>query len=98
MQATGEQKRAVVLCHGFASHRDGFHLPSIAQHLAQKGVGSLRFDMAGNGESDGVFEYGNYSSEAEDIRAAVQHLRGQGYQVVAIVGASHLQALAFKCV
>lgn len=87
MQASGTRKRAVVLCHGFASHRDGFHLPTIGQHLAQKGLSSLRFDMAGNGESEGTFEYGNYHQEADDIRAAVLHLRSKGYTVDGIVGA-----------
>ncbi|KAF8059714.1 extracellular metalloprotease [Scenedesmus sp. PABB004] len=35
---------AAVLVHGFASHKDGFHLPAIAERLATLGLASLRFD------------------------------------------------------
>lgn len=76
----------MVLCHGFASHKDGFHFPQIAKQLSQRSVGSLRFDFAGNGESEGTFEFGNYFAEAEDLRSAVQFLRDKGHKVVAIVG------------
>jgi hypothetical protein len=38
-----------MLCHGFASHKDGFHFPAIAHHLAQQlGISSLRFDYTGD--------------------------------------------------
>lgn len=40
--------QCALLCHGFASHKDGFHFPAIAQHLAtQLGMSSLRFDYTG---------------------------------------------------
>jgi Serine aminopeptidase, S33 len=81
------EKRVVVLCHGFASHRDGFHFPGIAQSLAKRNIGSLRFDFAGNGDSEGTFQFGNYADEAQDIRAAVLFLRSKDYTVVGIVGA-----------
>lgn len=78
----------VVLCHGYASTRNGFHLPKLAERLAQKGYSSLRFDFTGNGESEGHFRYGNYNSEAEDVRSAIQWLQGRGKTVKAILGHS----------
>ena len=89
-QAPGSDKRVAVLCHGFASTRQSFHLPEIAQRLARKSVASLRFDFAGNGDSEGTFEFGNYAMEAEDIRAAVLFLRERGLTVTALVGAPSL--------
>ncbi len=53
-----------MLCHGLSSHRDGFHLPALAEALAAAGVSSLRIDMRGNGESEGAFEFANMRDEA----------------------------------
>jgi len=79
---------AVILCHGFSSHRDGFHYRALAGRLAAAGLASLRFDFAGNGESQGVFQFGNYASEVADIAAAQAFLEAGGRSVVALVGHS----------
>lgn len=39
-------------CPALPHWQDGFHLPAIAEALAQHGRSSLRFDFAGNGESE----------------------------------------------
>lgn len=40
--------QCAILCHGFASHKNGFHFPAIAHHLAEHlGLSSLRFDYTG---------------------------------------------------
>lgn len=52
-----------ILCHGYASSKDGFVYPKMAKALAAKKISSLRFDFTGNGESDGAFEFGNYLQE-----------------------------------
>lgn len=54
------QNGVVILCHGYASSKNGFHLPAIAAELAKKRISSLRFDFSGNGDSQGVFDFGNY--------------------------------------
>lgn len=41
--------QCALLCHGFASHKDGFHFPATAHHLAaQLGMSSMRFDYTGS--------------------------------------------------
>lgn len=81
------QTDAVVLCHGYMDGKDRFHLPAIANALLQDAqVASLRFDFAGNGESEGEFSFCAYEKEVEDIRASVEYLRSLGKRVVAIVG------------
>ncbi|KAL3134145.1 hypothetical protein ABBQ32_008564 [Trebouxia sp. C0010 RCD-2024] len=58
----GSSKTAI-LCHGYTDHKNGFHLPAIAEALANRGWSSLRFDFSGNGKSEGSFRYGNYNEE-----------------------------------
>lgn len=82
----GGKNEIAILCHGFASSRHSFHFPKIAKQLAQREVSSLRFDFSGNGDSEGMFEYGNYEVEARDIRAAVQYCRDLGSKVIGLVG------------
>lgn len=60
--------QVVILCHGYASSKDGFVFPKMAKALAAKKLSSLRFDFTGNGESDGAFEFGNYLQEARPQR------------------------------
>ena len=86
----------MILCHGFASTRNGFHFPAMAKAFFQKQVSSLRFDFSGNGDSEGTFELGNYSIEANDIRAAVLFLRGRGMEVLGIVGTEYFQCFYFQ--
>jgi predicted alpha/beta-hydrolase family hydrolase len=60
----------VLLCHGLGDHKDAFHLPALATALAGSGLGSLRLDFPGNGESPGDFRYSNMRDEARDITPA----------------------------
>jgi hypothetical protein len=38
----GMGSKCVILCHGYASFKDGFHLPALATALAEAGFNSLR--------------------------------------------------------
>ena len=77
----------VILCHGFASTKDWPHYPLLAADLAKRSVCTLRFDFSGNGDSQGVFDFGNYAKEVGEIRVAVEYVRGQlKKQVVGLVG------------
>ncbi|KAK4388743.1 hypothetical protein Sango_2211300 [Sesamum angolense] len=62
----------VVICHGFRS--------------SKRGISAFRFDFAGNGESEGSFQYGNYRREAEDLRSVVEQFQAEQRLIVALIG------------
>nr|XP_043623604.1 uncharacterized protein LOC122595325 [Erigeron canadensis] len=66
-------KDIVVLCHGFQSSKESSTIKSLAFALEKEGISAFRFDFAGNGESEGSFQYGNYHREADDLRSVIQH-------------------------
>ncbi|KAG2666025.1 hypothetical protein I3760_15G036400 [Carya illinoinensis] len=61
---------------------------NLAAALENEGTSAFRFDFAGNGESEGSFQYGNYRREADDLRAVIQHFHRKKYVITAIVGHS----------
>ncbi|KAK6273609.1 hypothetical protein POUND7_010692 [Theobroma cacao] len=81
-------KEIVILCHGFRSRKDYNTMVNLAAALEKEGISVFRFDFAGNGESEGSFQYGNYSREADDLHAVIQHFSGENRVVSAIVGHS----------
>ncbi|KAJ7966424.1 alpha/beta-Hydrolases superfamily protein [Quillaja saponaria] len=83
----GSMELAIV-CHGFQSSKERIPMVNLAAALEKDGVTAFRFDFAGNGESDGSFQYGNYYREADDLRTVVQYFREKKYVIIAIVGHS----------
>ncbi|GMH12370.1 hypothetical protein Nepgr_014211 [Nepenthes gracilis] len=81
-------KKLVVVCHGFRSSKDRIPMVNLAVVPGKIGISTFRFDFAGNGESEGSFQYGNYHREVEDLRAVVQHFRGKKHTIIAILGHS----------
>eukprot|EP00878_Enallax_costatus_P013163 GHUV01013760.1.p1 GENE.GHUV01013760.1~~GHUV01013760.1.p1 ORF type:complete len:293 (+),score=28.40 GHUV01013760.1:101-979(+) len=83
-------RHCAILCHGFASHKNGFHFAAIAAHLANNlGLSSLRFDYAGNMDSSGDFRFGGFMKEVEQMAAAKAFLEQQhSKQVVLLLGHS----------
>ena len=67
---------AVLLLHGFASHKDevGNMFAGLADALATKGIGSLRIDFRGWGESGGAMEDTTISRQLADALTASQYL------------------------
>ncbi|KAG8376154.1 hypothetical protein BUALT_Bualt09G0033700 [Buddleja alternifolia] len=84
---TGSAK-IVVLCHGFQSSKENNTMVNLATDLENEGISAFRFDFSGNGESEGSFQYGNYSSEAEDLRAVIEYFTGVNRSTVAVLGHS----------
>ncbi|KAF8034132.1 hypothetical protein BT93_C0415 [Corymbia citriodora subsp. variegata] len=78
----------VIICHGFRSTKDENTMVNLAAALEKEGISAFRFDFAGNGESEGTFEYGNYWREADDIHAVIEHFNGANRVTSAIVGHS----------
>ncbi|RRT69229.1 hypothetical protein BHE74_00029108, partial [Ensete ventricosum] len=81
-------KKLVLLCHGFRASKDDKTILNLTAALTSKGLGVFRFDFSGNGESEGVCQFGNYWKEAEDLHAVVLYFSEQKYEISAIVGHS----------
>lgn len=47
----------------------------VCRHLAENGVGMLRFDMTGQGESQGSFVDTNFTSRVRDLMSACAYIR-----------------------
>uniref|UniRef100_N1R0R4 Serine aminopeptidase S33 domain-containing protein n=1 Tax=Aegilops tauschii TaxID=37682 RepID=N1R0R4_AEGTA len=80
--------RIVVLCHGFTASKSSGVIVDLADAIIKQGISVFRFDFSGNGESEGVFQYGNYRKEAEDLHSIVSYLYQEKYDVAAVVGHS----------
>ena len=67
----------VVVCHGFKDHKDKPFYVDLAHTLDRIGFAVLRFDFAGSGESEGLFEDISIAQEVADVDHAVAYLRGR---------------------
>jgi uncharacterized protein len=81
---------AVVLIHGGGVTREeGGFFTRLASELAQAGLPSLRFDFRAHGDSEGLGEDLTIAGVANDVRAAVTHVREMtGSGPVSLIGAS----------
>ncbi|XP_028089926.1 uncharacterized protein LOC114290252 isoform X1 [Camellia sinensis] len=78
----------VILCHGFRSTKERDIMVNVVVALEKEGITAFRFDFAGNGESEGSFQFGYYWREAKDLRAIIQHFNGASRVTSAILGHS----------
>ncbi|KAI3790058.1 hypothetical protein L2E82_02871 [Cichorium intybus] len=81
-------KEIVILCHGFQSTKESNTMVNLASALEKEGITAFRFDFAGNGESEGTFQYGNYRREADDLHSVIQHFTKSNRVTRAILGHS----------
>jgi alpha-beta hydrolase superfamily lysophospholipase len=83
-------ERAVVLVHGGGVTREeGGFFTRLAAGFGEAGVGSLRYDLRGHGESEGRQEENTLTAHLNDIRVALAHVRQQtGARRVSLIGAS----------
>ena len=68
----------IVFLHGFGSTREGEKARRLEQEVAARGLGFVRFDFRGHGDSQGCFETLTLSRQIEDLRAVLRHLVGGG--------------------
>ncbi|XP_008242358.1 PREDICTED: uncharacterized protein LOC103340695 isoform X1 [Prunus mume] len=87
LHETGSEE-IVILCHGFRSTKETTAITNLAIALENEGISAFRFDFAGNGESEGTFQYGNYWREADDLHAVIQHFSGANRAASTILGHS----------
>ena len=78
LQLPPEAPRACALfAHCFTCSKDLRAVVRISRALVERGIGVLRFDFTGLGESEGDFAETNFSSNLDDLVAAADFLRGE---------------------
>src|SRR6185312_9892468 len=77
-----------VFAHGFTLGKDSPAASRICKQLASEGVGMLRFDNLGLGDSEGDWGDGSFSHKVADTVRAVEFMNGAGREVHLLVGHS----------
>ncbi len=84
----GAQRAAVLVHGGGVTREEGGFFARLADGLVAAGVGSLRFDLRGHGESEGRQEDLTIAGILGDIRAALSAVRAAGAERIALLGTS----------
>jgi len=72
----GPASALALFAHCFTCSKDVFAATRIARALAERaGIATLRFDFTGLGSSEGEFGNTHFSSNVEDLVAAIEHMR-----------------------
>jgi alpha-beta hydrolase superfamily lysophospholipase len=77
-----------VFAHGFTLGKDSPAASRICKQLAADGIGMLRFDNLGLGDSEGDWGDGSFSHKVDDTVRAVQFMNDSGHEVRLLVGHS----------
>lgn len=77
-----------VFSHGFTLGKDSPAASRICKALADSGVGMLRFDNLGLGESAGEWSAGSFSHKVADTVMAAAYMRSVGKEISLLVGHS----------
>jgi putative redox protein len=77
-----------LFAHCFACGKDSLAGVYIARALARAGIGSVRFDFAGVGQSEGTFFSGGVESDAQDIAHAARAMAEAGFPPELLIGHS----------
>jgi putative redox protein len=77
-----------VFAHGFTLGKESPAASRICKQLASEGIGMLRFDNLGLGDSEGDWGDGSFSHKVEDTAQAVRFLESTGRDVRLLVGHS----------
>lgn len=84
----GEVRGWGVFAHGFTLGKDSPAASRICKQLAGEGIGMLRFDNLGLGDSDGDWSDGSFSHKVADTARAVEFMNSEGREVRLLVGHS----------
>lgn len=84
----GKASAWAIFAHCFTCTRDSLGAVAISRALARQGIGVLRFDFTGLGESEGDFGADGISGDIADLEAAVQAMENAGHPVSLLVGHS----------
>ncbi len=84
----GEVRGWGVFAHGFTLGKDSAAASRICKRLAADGIGMLRYDTLGIGDSEGDWGDGSFSQRVADAVQAVDFMQGGGRHVRLLVGHS----------
>jgi putative redox protein len=85
---SGRVRGWALFAHCFTCGKDNLAAVRIARTLAGQGIGVLRFDFAGIGESEGPFHETSFASDVDDVVAACGAMAERGWPVGLLVGHS----------
>src|SRR5688572_10103334 len=77
-----------VFSHGFTLGKESLAASRICKQLASEGIGMLRFDNLGLGDSEGDWGDGSFSNKLADTAQAVRFMNESGREVRLLVGHS----------
>lgn len=77
-----------IFAHCFTCSKQSLAASRVARGLAAHGMGVLRFDFTGLGESDGEFAGTGFSSNVSDLVQAADWMAGEGRSVRLLIGHS----------
>ena len=77
-----------VFAHCFTCGKDSHAAARISRALAERGIGVLRFDVTGLGESGGDFAETTFSCDVSDLSLAADYLRDQWSAPAVLIGHS----------
>ena len=84
----GRPSACVLFAHCFSCSKDLKAVTRISRALNERGLGVLRFDFTGLGESEGDFADTNFSSNVEDLIVAADWLRSHHAAPELLIGHS----------
>lgn len=84
----GEARSYAIFAHCFTCTKDSVAAVRIARALAARGIGVLRFDFTGLGNSEGIFSDGGFSSDMQDLIAAARAMEASGRPPRLLIGHS----------
>jgi putative redox protein len=84
----GAPVAAALFAHCFTCSKDSHAAARVSRALARRGLAVLRFDFTGLGGSGGDFANTDFSSNVEDLLAAVAFLRGRTMAPKLLIGHS----------
>lgn len=86
-----------VFTHCFTCTKDLKAIVKISRRLAEHGIGILRFDCTGLGESEGDFSETNFDTTCQDVRAAAEYTAAELGPPRLLIGHSFGGAASLTC-